>query len=274
MGVADGRSGTACRAPTVECGLLEGNDVSPWDETSLVHLRYDSVMNATYPIAAVGELIGENARAAILIALLNEKALPAGELARVAGISAQSASGHLSKLVGGGLLRAESAGRQRLYRIARPEVAYALEALGTIATASRVRNIVRDPRVEALCTARSCYDHLAGRIAVEMTRRLESLKVIRACGERQYDVAARGKAWLANLGVNIEEVRHRRRSFARECLDWTERKPHLAGALGAAILMRFFALGWVARRPKTRALRITHRGAREFHSRFGIVVSL
>jgi DNA-binding transcriptional ArsR family regulator len=230
-------------------------------------------VNATYPIAAVGELIGENARAAILIALLNEKALPAGELARVAGISAQSASGHLSKLVGGGLLRAESAGRQRLYRIARPEVAYALEALGTIATASRVRNIVRDPRVEALCTARSCYDHLAGRIAVEMTRRLESLKVIRACGERQYDVAARGKAWLANLGVNIEEVRHQRRSFARECLDWTERKPHLAGALGAAILMRFFALGWVARRPKTRTLRITHRGAREFHSRFGIVVS-
>jgi hypothetical protein len=171
------------------------------------------------------------------------------------------------------LLRAETSGRQRLYRIAKPEVAYALEALGTIATASPVRNIVRDPRIEALRTARSCYDHLAGRVAVEMARKMESLKVIRACGERRYEVAPRGEAWLAKLGVNVEELRLARRSFARECLDWTERTPHLAGALGAAILSRFLTLGWVARRPKTRALRITHRGAREFHARFGILVS-
>jgi DNA-binding transcriptional ArsR family regulator len=230
-------------------------------------------MNATYPIAAVGELIGETARAAILIALLDEKALPAGELARVAGISAQSASGHLSKLVDGGLLRAETSGRQRLYRIAKPEVAYALEALGTIATASPMRNIARDPRVEALRTARSCYDHLAGRVAVELRQKLESSNVIRARGNRQYEVAPRGEVWLAKLGVNLEQVRSSRRSFARECLDWTERTPHMAGALGAAILSRFLALGWFARRPKTRALRITHRGAREFHDRFGILVS-
>lgn len=230
-------------------------------------------MNNTHPIATVGDLIGENARAAILIALLDEKALPAGELARVAGISAQSASGHLSKLVDGGLLRAEISGRLRLYRIAKPEVAYALEALGTIATASPVRNIVRDPRIEALRTARSCYDHLAGRVAVEMARKMESLKVIQVSGDRQYEVVLRGEAWLAKLGVNVAELRLARRSFARECLDWTERTPHLAGALGAAILSRFLALGWVARRPKTRALRITHRGAREFHARFGILVS-
>ncbi len=236
-------------------------------------MRYHCLMNATYAIAAVGELIGENARAAILIALLDEKALPAGELARLAGISAQSASGHLSKLVDGGLLRAEVSGRQRLYRIAKPEVAYALEALGTIATASPVRNIVRDPRVEALRTARSCYDHLAGRVAVEIARKMESSKVIRACGDRRYEVAPRGEAWLAKLGVNLEQVRCSRRSFARECLDWTERTPHLAGALGAAMLSRFLTLGWIARRPKTRALRITHRGAREFHTRFGILVS-
>ena len=171
------------------------------------------------------------------------------------------------------MLRAETSGRQRLYRIAKPEVAYALEALGTIATASPLRNIVRDPRIEALRTARSCYDHLAGRVAVELRQKLESSSVIRARGNRQYEVAARGEALLANLGVNLEQVRSTRRSFARECLDWTERTPHLAGALGAAILSRFLALGWVARRPKTRALRITHRGAREFHERFGIQVS-
>jgi DNA-binding transcriptional ArsR family regulator len=230
-------------------------------------------MNNTYPIAAVGELIGENARAAILIALLDEKALPAGELARVAGVSAQSASGHLSKLVDGGLLRAETSGRQRLYRIAKPEVAYALEALGTIATASPVRNMVRDPRIEALRTARSCYDHLAGRLAVELRQKLESSNLIRAREDRRYEVAPRGEAWFAKLGVNVVELRLARRSFARECLDWTERTPHLAGALGAAILSRFLALGWVARRPKTRAVRITHRGAREFQARFGILVS-
>jgi len=152
-------------------------------------------------------------------------------------------------------------------------VAYALEALGTIATASPVRNIVRDPRIEALRTARSCYDHLAGRLAVEMRQKLESSNLIRARGNRQYEVAARGEAWFAKLGVDVEQVRCSRRSFARECLDWTERTPHLAGALGAAILSRFLTLGWVARRPKTRALRITHRGAREFHARFGILVS-
>jgi len=178
-------------------------------------------MNSTYPIAAVGELIGESARAAILLALLDEKALPAGELARVAGISAQSASGHLSKLVDGGLLRAESAGRQRLYKIAKPEVAYALEALGTIATPSRLRNITRDPQVEALCVARICYDHLAGRLAVELTRKLESAKVIQAHGDRQYEVGPRGEKWLAKFGVDLERARNARRSFARECLDWT-----------------------------------------------------
>jgi DNA-binding transcriptional ArsR family regulator len=232
-----------------------------------------TLMNNTYPIAAVGELIGENARAAILIALLDEKVLPAGELARVAGVSAQSASGHLSKLVDGGLLRAETSGRQRLYRIAKPEVAYALEALGTIATASPVQNMVRDPRIEALRAARSCYDHLAGRVAVELRQKLESSNLIRAREDRRYEVSPRGEAWFAKLGVNVVELRLARRSFARECLDWTERTPHLAGALGAAILSRFLALGWVARRPKTRAVRITHRGAREFQARFGILVS-
>ena len=109
------------------------------------------------------------------------------------------------------MLRAEISGRQRLYRIAKPEVAYALEALGTIATASPVRNIVRDPWVDALRTARSCYDHLAGRLAVEMRQKLESSNLIRARGNRQYELAPRGEAWLAKLGVNVEQFEHRPR---------------------------------------------------------------
>ena len=236
-------------------------------------LRYHSPMNATYPIAVVGELIGENARAAILIALLDEKALPAGELARLAGISAQSASGHLSKLVDGGLLRAEISGRQRLYRIAKPEVAYALEALGTIATASPVRNIVRDPRVDALRTARSCYDHLAGRLAVEMRAEARIIEPHPRAREPAIRIGAARRSVACEVGRECRASSMQQALVCARVLDWTERTPHLAGALGAAMLSRFLTLGWVARRPKTRALRITQRGAREFHARFGIQVS-
>ena len=227
-------------------------------------------MNATYPIAAVAELIGDPARSGILIALLDGRALPAGELARIAGISAQSASAHLSQLVNGGLLSVESEGRHRYYKIARPDVAHALEALGAISTLQRPSSISRDRQTDALYLARSCYDHLAGRIAVEMAQGLESSKIIRARGNREYEIGSAGNAWFARIGIGIEELRRSRRVFARECLDWTERKPHIAGALGAAILSRFIALAWIVRRPKTRAVRITQTGSREFQKRFGI----
>ncbi|MGA8220371.1 MAG: helix-turn-helix transcriptional regulator [Candidatus Acidiferrales bacterium] len=227
-------------------------------------------MNAAYPIATVAELMGEPARSAILIALLDGRALPAGELACIAGISAQSASGHFSKLVDGGLLAVESSGRHRYYRMASPHVAHALEALGAISTLHRPLGTLANREPNPLYTARSCYDHLAGRIGVELTEALQSAKVIRARSERIYELGVQGKSWLTNLGVNIKPLQRSRRSFARQCLDWTERKPHIAGALGAALLSRLLAMGWFARLPKTRALRITHRGARELHLRFGI----
>jgi DNA-binding transcriptional ArsR family regulator len=230
-------------------------------------------MNATYPIAAIAELIGDPARSGILIALLGGRALPAGELARIAGISAQSASSHLSQLVNGGLLTLETEGRYRYYKIARPEVAHALEALGAISTFPRPGNISQDRQRDGLYLARSCYDHLAGRIAVEMARALESLKVIRACGNREYEIGPRGNAWFSRIGVEPEDLRRSRRVFARACLDWTERKPHIAGALGAAIFSRFVELGWIVRRAKTRAVRITQTGSREFHRRLGICVT-
>lgn len=231
-------------------------------------------MNAAYPIASIAELIGEPARSAILVALLDGLALPAGELALLSGISAQSASGHLSKLVDGGLLAVQSAGRHRYYRIAKPEVAHALEALGAISTMPRPSTMPADPQARALCAARSCYDHLAGRIAVELAAALTSSKAIRPCGELDYELGPHGKAWFKNMGLDVDSLRHHRRSFARQCLDWTERKPHLAGALGAALCSRMLALKWIARRPKTRALRITQLGAHELHARFRISVPL
>lgn len=228
-------------------------------------------VNATYPVAAVAELIGEPARAAILIALGDGRALAASELARAAGVSPQSASGHLSKLVVGGLLSVRSEGRHRYYRLSSPDVANAIEALGAIST-RRLRPDVRGPReTVAFYNVRMCYDHLAGRVAVDMARALEKSGVIRVRGERDYELGPKGQAWFKRVGVDADALRGSRRSFARRCLDWTERKPHLAGALGAALFSRLVALGWVVPLPRTRAVRITHRGAREMEDRFGIV---
>jgi DNA-binding transcriptional ArsR family regulator len=229
-------------------------------------------MNAAYPIASVAELIGERARAMMLIELLDGRALPAGELALISGVSAQSASGHLSKLVDGGLLSVQNEGRHRYYQIAGPDVAHALEALGAISTIPLQAIPLRPREVLALHNARTCYDHLAGRVAVELTKALESSEVLRPCREREYDLGPRGESWFTGLGVNIAALRRSRRSFARRCLDWSERRPHLAGALGAALCSRLLVLGWVARRPKTRALRITERGERELLDRLEITV--
>jgi DNA-binding transcriptional ArsR family regulator len=231
-------------------------------------------MKATYPIAAVGELIGEPARAAILIALLDGKSRTAGELALTANVSAQSASAaHLSKLVDGGLLTVGRTGRHRYYAMAGPDVAHALEALGSISTLPRSPVVATRPRVsDDMYTARSCYNHFAGRIAVELSDALEKFEIARPRGKCDYELGRAGRAWFASLGIDVDSLRRSRRAFARQCLDWTERRPHIAGALGAALCSRLISLGWVASRRDTRALRITPHGARELHSRLGITV--
>lgn len=227
-------------------------------------------MNTSYPISAVAELIGEPARAAVLVALLDGRPLTAGELALIANVSAQSASAHLLKMVSGGLLKARSSGRHRYYALAGPEVAHAIEALGTIATVPCSSAVLPTRNELEIRKARSCYDHLAGRIAVEMVKALEALKIICVSGDRDYTLGRDGRSWFANLGIDVDALRRSRRSFARQCLDWTERRPHLAGALGAALCTRTLALGWFARERQRRALRVTHKGAGELHRRFGI----
>jgi DNA-binding transcriptional ArsR family regulator len=245
-------------------------------------MRPAAYPRTAYPMAMVGELIGEAGRAAILIALLDGRARTAGELALVANISASSASGHLAKLVGGGLLLGQSSGRHRYYRLAGAEVAQAIEAIGLIATrpvptgavtavATAVGSVQRRQNAE-IYLARSCYDHLAGRVAVGMTLALEERNVLRASGERDYVLGRAGSQWFAELGVDIEAARGARRTFARRCLDWTERRPHLAGGLGAALFARMLELGWIARRRESRAVRVTHSGERELGRRLGMVV--
>jgi DNA-binding transcriptional ArsR family regulator len=226
--------------------------------------------SATHGVAAVGELFGDPARAAILVALLDGRARTAGELALAGNISAQSASGHLAKLTSGGLLLVRSQGRHRYYELAGADVAHALEAAGSLGmrrakgTANGDAAQVPNARLanSDIRMARSCYDHLAGVVAVELTRRMELSGAIRACGEWEYELGKNGEKFFGRLGVDVEAVRGGRRAFARRCLDWTERKPHLAGALGAAVFARLVEAGWVARKRDSRVVRVTHLGER------------
>jgi DNA-binding transcriptional ArsR family regulator len=229
-------------------------------------------VNAKYPLAMVAELIGDPVRAAMLVALLDRGELAAGELALLSGASPQSASAHLSKLTSGGLLKRRSNGRHRYYRLAGTEVARAIEALGVISTRTRVARAHLSEEALAMHTARSCYDHLAGRVSVALAQFLESSRVLKTCGRKEYALGSKGADWFAKLGIDVGALSGSQRSFALQCLDWTERKPHVAGALGAALLSRMLALRWIARRRESRALRITNLGAQEFRSRFGILV--
>ncbi|HTV64288.1 MAG TPA: winged helix-turn-helix domain-containing protein [Bryocella sp.] len=217
-------------------------------------------MNAKYPLSSTAALIADPGRAAMLTALLSGGAMPAGELARIAGVSAQSASMHLGQLVNGGFLVARQQGRHRYYSIARPEVAHAVEALGVISTANTYTPTGAD---RALCYARTCYDHLAGELAVQLRTALERDHLIEAKGDRDYELTRRGEEFLAQWGVDVEALRNSRRSFARRCLDWTVRRDHLAGALGAAICQKLLELRWITRDRRSRAVHVSLNGRRQ-----------
>ena len=200
----------------------------------------------------------------MLLALLEGRALPAGELARAAAVSAQSASAHLAKLSKGGLITMQRDGRCRYYKLAGPRVADALEALGAISTVHPAAKYIRSRADQSMLLARSCYDHLAGRVGVALTETMQKQRIIVTEGERDYRVTARGADWLGELGINVESLERGKRNFARQCLDWTERRPHVSGALGAALMQHFLDEGWLARRRESRALRMTQKGQRSF----------
>jgi DNA-binding transcriptional ArsR family regulator len=210
----------------------------------------------------VAAVIADPSRAAILDALMDGTARRASELALRAGVASSTASGHLARLVAGGLIVCQSQGRERRYRIAAPAVADAIEALARIASPVEVRSLRTAERAAAVRTARTCYDHLAGRLGVGLTEALVERGALVA-RDGSYDVTAAGARTLGSLGVDVAAVRSGRRSFARACLDWTERRPHLAGALGAALADALLARGWIERRPNDRGLRVTPTGTHE-----------
>jgi DNA-binding transcriptional ArsR family regulator len=211
-------------------------------------------------VAAVAGLLADPARARMLDALLAGGALPAGELARHAGVTPPTASAHLRRLLQGGLLTVEAQGRHRYYRLAGPAVAEAIETLALIAPPLPLRSLRQSQRAEALRFARTCYDHLAGVVGVALVESLLRAGALRQAAGRDYQLTPRGERLLGGLGVDVGELRHRRRAFARGCLDWTERTPHLSGALGAALLERLLHLGWLARGHVPRGLILTDAG--------------
>ncbi|MCC5618890.1 ArsR family transcriptional regulator [Nostoc sp. CHAB 5836] len=228
-------------------------------------------MLTTNALAETASLLGEPARAAMLTALMDGRALTATELAATAGVTAQTASGHLARLLQAGLLAMERQGRHRYHRLASPAVARMIEEIMLVAGAAPGAR--RRPRIgpadSALRAARTCYDHLAGQLGVGIADAL----VARGQLELGADggvVTPEGERFLEGFGIVAQATKLRRgRAFCRPCLDWSERRPHLAGALGAALCARCFELGWVKRVAGTRALAITTAGQQGFRATFG-----
>lgn len=200
----------------------------------------------------------------MLTMMLDGRRHSASELAIGADVSAQTASSHLGKLLQGGLIVSERRGRQRLFQLKTTEVAVAIEALGALATEKRPAAIMPELRF-----ARTCYDHLAGALSIAMRDELLRRGALRNQRD-DFALTREGERFLRKLGIDVSPLRGLRRSFARKCLDWTERHHHVGGAVGAALLARFFEMKWVARMRESRAVRITEEGERQFEKMFGV----
>lgn len=220
-------------------------------------------------VAEVAQLMGDPSRFAMLMSLLGGKALPASDLAHAANISPQTASSHLAKLVEGGLLIHETYGRHKYFRLANHEVAHALESMLAISPSKPVRSLRESDELDHLRYCRTCYDHLAGEVGVALTDRFISLGWLKESG-KDYLLSPEGKENLRGWGVKIDNAARKRRHYARQCLDWSERRHHLAGYLGAAITDRLFELNWIERRPGGRAIKLNSQGIEGLSLEFGV----
>jgi DNA-binding transcriptional ArsR family regulator len=206
-------------------------------------------------VAAAAALLAEPARAALVVALTQHDALPASALAAHAGIAPSTASEHLRRLVEGGFIVARKNGRHRYFALADPAVADAVEALAIVAPQPPVRSLREATRSELIREARTCYDHLAGRLGVALAAALEAEEVVvRRNGG--YELGPRAEEHCETLGINLAELEAQRRPVVRGCLDWSERELHVAGALGAALANRYFELGWIKRREGNRSVEV------------------
>jgi DNA-binding transcriptional ArsR family regulator len=245
-------------------------------------------MGADADIAKIGALVADPARARVLLALGDGRALPATVLADEAGVAASTASAHLSKLVAGGLLTVQRHGRHRYFRVAGPDVAELLEALARLSPTAPVRSLRDGTNASAVRSARTCYDHLGGVLGTGLMAALleqgllvggdgRSSRAESACNrpsapgfDLDYRVTDRGFEQLAAFGIDFSQLARQRRPLVRYCVDWSEQRHHVSGALGAALANRLLELGWIRRTPGSRAVQVTAAGRRGLRETFGV----
>jgi DNA-binding transcriptional ArsR family regulator len=215
-------------------------------------------------LAAVGALLAEPARARVLLALGDGRSLAASVLAAEAGVAASTASHHLARLVDAGLITVADRGRHRYFTLAGPEVGELIEAVARVAPVQPVMSLRQGTRAHAVRYARSCYDHLAGRLGVAVTDALRRREIL-AGGDGGYTLTTHGATTLSELGVHAEPG-----EVVRRCRDWTEQQDHVAGPVGRALLTRFLELGWLVHDPSTRAVRLTETGRAQLPERLGV----
>ena len=218
-------------------------------------------------IAAIASLIGDTTRANMLCALMGGQALTAGELSRNAGVTPQTGSEHLAKMVEANLLKTVKQGRHRYYRLASAQVAHGIDALMSIAADGPKRHHPIGPRERDMRLARSCYDHIAGRLAVAIADSLSERGHILLSDEGAL-VTEQGNAFFSGFGIDLQDGSRSKRPLCRTCLDWSERRHHIAGRVGTALFQRTLDLGWVTRRTDSRALKITPAGDKGFREIF------
>lgn len=222
-------------------------------------------------IAEAASLMGDPARANMLAALMDGRALTATELGLAAGVAPSTASGHLAKLAVGKLVIATSSGRHRYYRLASPAVADLLETLMAFAVDGPSRHRPKSRRDEAIARARTCYDHFAGKLGVALAESFAAHEWI-FLDEEGGLITDTGRAFLEGLGVEFSNRKGSRRAACRPCLDWSERRWHIGGAVGAGLARRCFELGWTQRQKHGRAVTITSDGERAFDELFQVRV--
>ncbi len=210
-------------------------------------------------MAEIAALLGETSRATILASMMDGRFHTASELAYMAAIKPQTASFHLAKLVEGKLIKVEKQGRHRYFQLASDDIAQFLEAFLAISPPPEVRSLKQSSQIKLLQAARTCYDHLAGKLGVQLTESLVAAGYIKL-EEKQFILTNEGTLFFTSFGIDIAALKRQRRSFCHACLDWSERRYHLAGALGSELLNRLLELEWLTRVPSIRAIKVTEKG--------------
>ena len=216
--------------------------------------------------AVAAKLIGEPTRAQMLVALLGGRAMTATELAHGANVSPQTASSHLSQMLEGNLLALEKQGRHRYYRLANPDVATAIEALMSL-TPEQAES--QTQALEPIHLARSCYDHVAGRVGVALADAFQEKDWLRT-NDKNFDITKKGDRGFEDFGIDLDLLKKQRRHLARQCLDWTERRHHVAGALGAALMSNMLERKWLRKDKEERVLHVTRVGLEGLEKLFDV----